>query len=81
IEHSRFKILPCDGTYFQTLDYSKISNKNDVEFAEELTKDFGIASIPISVFSEKNKHKNILRFCFAKQNETIEKATSLLCKI
>ena len=81
IEHSRFKILPCDGTYFQTLDYSKISNKNDIEFAEELTKDFGIASIPISVFSEKNKHKNILRFCFAKQNETIEKATSLLCKI
>ena len=81
LEHSRFKILACDGTYFQTLDYSDITNKHDVEFAEELIKDFGIASIPISVFSEKNKHKNILRFCFAKQNETIEKATTLLCKI
>ena len=81
LEQSRFKILPCDGTYFQTLDYSTISDKNDVEFAEELTKEFGVASIPISVFSENNKHKNILRFCFAKQNETLEKATSLLCKI
>ena len=81
LEQSRFKILPCDGTYFQTLDYSTISDKNDVEFAEELTKEFGVASIPISVFSENNTHKNILRFCFAKQNETLEKATSLLCKI
>jgi methionine transaminase len=81
LEQSRFKILPCDGTYFQTLDYSNISDKHDVEFAEELTKKFGVTSIPISVFSENNTHKNILRFCFAKQNETLEKATSLLCKI
>ena len=81
IEKSRFNILPCDGTYFQTLDYSNISNKSDIEFTEELTKSHGVASIPISVFSEQNEHKNIIRFCFAKQNETIQKATSLLCRI
>ena len=81
LEKSRFNILPCDGTYFQTLDYSKISKKTDLEFAEELTEKYGIASIPVSVFSEKDKHKNMLRFCFAKQDDTIRKATNLLCKI
>ncbi len=81
LEKSRFNILPCDGTYFQTLDYSKISKKTDLEFAEELTEKYGVASIPVSVFSEKDKHKNMLRFCFAKQDDTIRKATNLLCKI
>lgn len=81
IKNSRFKVLQCDGTYFQTLDYSNISDKPDIEYAEELTKDFGVASIPISVFSENNQHKNMLRFCFAKQDETIAQATNLLCNI
>ncbi len=81
LEKSRFNILPCDGTYFQTLDYSKISNKPDLEFAEELTEKYGVASIPVSVFSEKDNHKKMLRFCFAKQDETIRQATNLLCKI
>lgn len=81
LEKSRFNILPCDGTYFQTLDYSKISKKTDLEFAEELTEKYGVASIPVSVFSEKDKHKNMLRFCFAKQDDTIRKATNSLCKI
>ena len=81
IEKSRFGILPCQGTYFQTLDYSNISNKSDIEFTEDLTRIHGVASIPISVFSEHPKHKHVIRFCFAKENDTIKKATDLLCKI
>ena len=81
IEKSRFKLLPCEGTYFQTLSYEGISNLSDIEFSEELTKKHGVGAIPISVFSQYNKHHKMIRFCFAKENSTLKKASDLLCKI
>ena len=81
ISESRFKIKPSQGTYFQILDYSAITDEYDVDFAKRLTKDFGIASIPLSVFNENNKDDKVLRFCFAKTDETLVKAADILNKI
>jgi methionine aminotransferase len=79
--HSRFKIIPCTGTYFCLLDYSEISDLNDVAFAKWLTTEIGVAVIPISVFYARKKDDKIVRLCFAKKDETLIKATELLCKI
>jgi len=81
IKKSRFKFTPSQGTYFQVLDYSEITNENDVELAKRLTKDFKIASIPLSVFNENNLDDKVLRFCFAKTDETLIDAADILCKI
>ncbi|WP_339916303.1 methionine aminotransferase [Yeosuana marina] len=78
IESSRFKFLPSKGTYFQVLDYSDITTENDVEFAKRLTAESGIASIPLSVFNTNNLNNNVLRFCFAKSNDTLKKAADIL---
>lgn len=78
---SKFKLLPCEGTYFQTADYSSISTENDIEFCKRLTQEFGVATIPISVFNADGKDSKIIRFCFAKNEETLTKAAELLCKI
>jgi len=78
VKDSKFKLIPAQGTYFQVLDYSAISDKNDMDFAEYLTKEYKIASIPVSAFyHDKNKDK-FLRFCFAKGNETLERAAEKL---
>ncbi len=81
IEKSRFKIVPSYGTYFQLLDYSDISDKKDIDFARKLTEENKIASIPVSVFNSKGTDNKVLRFCFAKKDETIIKASEILCKI
>lgn len=81
IKNSRFKILPCFGTYFQCLSYADISDKPDVEMAAWLTKEKGVASIPVSVFYKDFTDNKILRFCFAKSEQTLDKAIDLLCKI
>ena len=81
IKGSRFKILPSQGTYFQLLDYSAITDEKDTELAIRLTKEHGIASIPVSVFYNTQRDDKVLRFCFAKSNETLEKAAERLCKI
>ena len=81
LKESRFKPLPCEGTYFQLLDYSAISTKPDVEMAHWLTVEKGVAAIPISVFYVDKQDHYLLRFCFAKQEETLHKAAELLCKI
>ncbi len=81
ISNSLFKALPCRGTYFQMLDYSAISNESDVEFSKRLTIEHGVASIPPSVFYHHNVDHKVLRFCFAKKDETLEKAAERLCKI
>ncbi len=78
---SGFKLLPCEGTYFQLADYAEISSKNDVDFCTELTIESGVATIPISVFNAEKKDQKIIRFCFAKDNETLIKATDRLCRI
>ncbi len=81
IEKSRFKAVKCSGTYFQMLDYSGISNENDMTFAEILTKKHGVAAIPPSVFYNGKDDNKVLRFCFAKQDKTLEEAAEILCKL
>jgi len=78
---SRFKVLPCYGTYFQLLDYSDISDENEMDFAVRLVKEHGIASVPVSPFYHDSRDNKVLRFCFAKQEETIKKAGEILCRI
>jgi methionine aminotransferase len=77
-EGSRFKIKPSAGTYFQLLNYSKISNEKDEDFARRLTIENKVASIPVSVFYHKRKDSKELRFCFAKENDDLEKAAERL---
>lgn len=81
VSASRFELLPCSGTYFQLLSYKNISNENDVDFARRLTQEFKIASIPISVFYQNLTDNKVLRFCFAKNDDTLKKAGEILCKI
>lgn len=81
IKHSKFKIRNCKGTYFQLLDYSNISNKNDRKFSEYLTEEVGVAVIPISPFYEKGSKEKIIRVCFAKSEEVLKSSAELLNKI
>ncbi len=79
---SRFEPLACEGSYFQLADYSRISDEPDIDFAKHLTQEFGVAAIPISVFyKDPPKGQRILRFCFAKQGETLDNAIEKLCAI
>lgn len=78
MEGSNFKIMPSQGTYFQMLDFSEISKESDIAFAERLTKEFKIATIPTSVFNEAGKDFKQIRVCFAKTDETLAKAAKLL---
>lgn len=81
LEPSRFELLPCEGTYFQTASYRGISALDDVAFCHELTIKYKVAAIPISVFNADKRDDKIIRFCFAKDNETLIQATTQLCKI
>lgn len=81
IQSSRFNFTPSKGTYFQLLDYSSISDEGDVDFAERLTKEYKIATIPTSVFNKNKEDFKQLRVCFAKTEETLEKAASILNNI
>ena len=81
MKDTKFDVIPSKGTYFQLMDYSKISNKSDIEFTEWLTKEKKVASVPVSVFyHEKTDHK-VIRFCFAKDNSELEQAAELLRKL
>ena len=81
IKESRFEFTPASGSYFQLLSYKNITDENDVELAKRWTKEKGIASVPISVFYPELTDNKVLRFCFAKENEVLEKAAEILCKI
>ncbi len=81
IKDSRFELMPCDGTYFQVVNYNQISSKNDVDFAKELIVNHGVASIPISVFYNDATDRHMLRFCFAKTDETLIAAAEKLNQI
>jgi methionine transaminase len=81
IKDSRFKLLPCRGTYFQLADYSAVSDENDFDFCKWLTTEFKVAAIPTSVFYHEQDDHKIVRFCFAKQDETLQKAAERLCRI
>ena len=81
LKGSKFSLTPSAGTYFQLLNYEKISKEKDTDMAIHLTKENKIASIPVSVFYHKPVDNKMLRFCFAKKNETLEKAAEILHKI
>jgi methionine aminotransferase len=79
---SRFRPLPSRGTYFQLLDYSAITSEGDADFAVRLTREHGVASIPVSPFLHEGAAPGpVLRFCFAKRDETLERAAERLCKV
>lgn len=81
MQGSRFKALPCAGTYFQMMDYSAISDEADIDFARRLTIEHGVAAIPPSVFYNDGRDHKVLRFCFAKQDQTLQQAAEILCTI
>ena len=78
IKDSKFKIIPSKGTYFQMLDFSDISKESDLLFAERLTKDYKIATIPTSVFNENQEDFKQIRVCFAKTEETLIVAAKII---
>ncbi len=81
VRDSRFDYQPAKGTFFQLLDYSNITDEDDVAYARRLTREIGVASIPISVFCEKPPPGRKLRFCFAKDDQILEEAASRLCQL
>lgn len=81
MSHTRFELLPCEGSYFQSVKYSNISDEKDVDIALRITKEFGVASIPTSVFYSRGTDHHILRFCFAKRQETLDNAVNKLMKV
>jgi methionine aminotransferase len=72
---------PASGSYFQTVSYNRISDMPDMEFAQWLTKECGVATIPISAFYRDKKDDKLIRFCFAKKEETISEAIGRLAKL
>jgi methionine aminotransferase len=81
IKYSKFKFHKCSGTYFQLLDYSSISDLSDIEFSEYLTKEIGIAVIPLSPFFKKRESKSLIRICFAKNDKVLKDAASKIQKL
>lgn len=81
LRDTRFDLLPCYGSYFQSVQYSRISDEKDTDLARRLTIEFGVASIPVSAFYSKSTDHHVLRFCFAKKQETLEKAVVRLSKV
>jgi methionine aminotransferase len=73
--------MPCEGTYFQVVSYASISDENDVDFCKRLITEYGVAAIPISTFYADKKDLKLIRFCFAKNNATLEAAAKRLCII
>jgi len=78
---SRFRLLPSAGTYFQLADYSAISDAADTDFAVTLTREHKVAAIPVSVFYKDPPRQNVVRFCFAKNDATLEEAAARLAAI
>ena len=81
MEGSRFKPIKSEGSYFQLFDYSAISDEPDTVFARRMTTEFGVAAIPVSVFYSSKRDDKVIRLCFAKKEETMERAGALLRKI
>lgn len=81
LQNSRFELMPCEGTYFQLVSYASISDENDMDFCIRLAVEYGVAAIPISAFFEDRKDLKLIRFCFAKDNKTLEEAAKRLCTV
>jgi methionine aminotransferase len=81
LAQTRFTLLPADGTYFQCVKYDQISTMPEAEFAQWLTTEIKVAAIPVSAFYSEGKESGIVRFCFAKQDETLRLALERLAKL
>jgi methionine aminotransferase len=81
LANTSFELLDCEGTYFQALKYDNISDKNDLDFAHELTINHKVASVPFSSFYKNKLNENVIRLCFAKKQETLERALENLSKL
>ncbi len=81
LKTTKFKLLPSDGTYFQCVDYSAISDLSEADFAKWLTAEIGVAAIPVSAFYNQPKESGIVRFCFAKKDETLRTALERLATL
>ena len=81
LKPSRFKLLPVQGAYFQIADYSDISDLPDYEFAQWLVREKGVAAIPVSAFYEKPNGDKLIRFCFAKNSDTLNAGAERLCAL
>ncbi|MYM32420.1 aminotransferase class I/II-fold pyridoxal phosphate-dependent enzyme [Duganella sp. CY15W] len=81
LKNTRFELLPADGTYFQCVRYDQISTRTEAEFAEWLTTEIKVAAIPVSAFYQQGKESGIVRFCFAKKDETLALALERLGKV
>jgi len=78
---SRFRLVPSSGTFFQLADYSAISHEPDTEFVTRLSREYRVAAIPVSVFYKQAPSQNVIRFCFAKENDTLRQAAKRLQKV
>jgi len=81
LKNTRFKLLPSDGTYFQCVEYGAISDLSEAEFSTWLTTEIGVAAIPVSAFYNTPKESGIVRFCFAKKDETLRLALDRLAAL
>jgi len=81
LQDSRFRLLPSDGTYFQCVDYSAISSLPEADFALWLTAEIGVAAIPVSAFYHQPVESGVVRFCFAKKDETLRRALERLAAL
>ena len=81
LSETKFKLLPCNGSYFQCVTYKEIGDLKDKDMAVRLVEEFGVASIPVSAFYIRHTDHQVLRFCFAKKQETLEKAVERLMKL
>ncbi|TGE17786.1 methionine aminotransferase [Hymenobacter elongatus] len=81
LRNSRFDLLPAQGAYFQLARYHRISSENDLAFAQRLTRESGVAVIPVSAFYHDSHDQGLIRFCFAKRDETLQLAAERLCQV
>jgi methionine aminotransferase len=81
MKQTKFTALPSYGSYFQLYGYNNISDEQDKEFAIRITKEYRVATIPVSAFYKSGDDSKIVRFCFAKKKETLEIAANRLIKI
>lgn len=81
MEQTKFKALPSYGSYFQLYSYRDISDENEKDFATRLTKEYGVATIPTSAFYKNGEDNKVLRFCFSKNENTLDEAVNRLMKL
>ena len=81
LEHTRFKLLPSEGSYFQCVDISAVSDLGEADFCKWLTSEVGVAAIPLSAFYGDGFDQRVVRFCYAKKDETLNAALARLAKL